>query len=864
MLFLFLVARTRAAENKPLLNVTSPGKCGAGYYYDTFGHSCVACPNGVSYLCKTGFFIQVDGTATNMNLNTYNTCDTNTHVVVAGDFCVLRTIYDTMEAALTSSGDYTNLIRNTWDAAYQNETKDSLRLEWLAKQNTNLESQRYQQCWANYGTLMGFPQTDTTTTSLYGRLLQMYQNAPTSRYGYSGWPDAGPFVAYASNYRFDILTTEQIITSLFQFAQVIQFQLATYTLNGTFKGFTPLTLQLNQCTMKNEISQIWRQYGTNFRSECFVDMSVLSQELSTDFYEPFLEDGYDVSGNIILRPFPLILRWAGRNADGIATNYLSARRFFLMSNYTNETVTMVNDVGIYFNIQNDPKRIYPPYYVMSAHTVAKTVLTNTPEDVRITQASEAHPLYRFVVTYSMDMTTFRQWFLILPIILGVLALLFFISRVISIAHVDGAFGYESQNLFSIACALLDTTGMLFFLICFSFSAFVLIFFKWQKDIFWCIPSETFGPFKNMRIFMYTALALELVSVLIHVFGIQTQNHFFLIDWESPHAEGVPISAWRRINVANEWGKILTVRSSNVLFTVIICIFVLNGFDVEFLSTPIPSTKLISTGESHFVLRFGIDTFIWVILMAFQYIFFHFIYWRFYGNPFFNFLDLCSTSNISVFITTSQSHGYYLHGRCVHSHADVDMKKLSQGLADESEGLVGLRGLMSDHTEQVFECFFASEFSRQYTAMKNNILIQQKICAGRHSAMEFPQQTLKAYQEINTYLRNFFDGSLEGSTWRIEPTSILQTFFGAPPQMAQSTFNVIKDNLFKHTMLSGCEWFMMVAYMILFAVIDIQTQSPAIAGFTVYIIDFVIVWLYERICRSILARTTLIDSRFIVV
>lgn len=862
MLVVFLVWLGRSADNMPLLNVSSPGMCGDGWYYDTFSHSCQACPTAPSYLCKTMAYITVTGTNTNPKIDESATCANGTAdelwFLVAGEFCLSQNIYDYIE--ITVGNTYQNVIPTTWTSESKEEALNSLRLYELAKLDTEgrLDSHIHQQMWANSGTISGF-QND----QLYQLLVNEYGGEPTNLYSYNGWPQKGPFIRYPDSARFDIVTTEPIITSTFQFAQVMQFQLATYARNGTFKGFTPLTVQLNQCTMKNDISEIWRKYGTNMKSQCFVDMSILANELSTDFYEPFLEDGYDLSGNVILRPFPVILKWAGNNNAGNSASYLSARRFFLMSNI-DDSVTIVNDVAIQFNIQSNVRRIYPPYFVMSAYKVSKNTLNTAQEEVRITSASDVHPQYTFSATYSMGQTAFQQWFLILPIILGILALLFFISKVISIAHIDGAYGYESQNLMSIACALLDTAGLLFFVICFLFSAFVVIFFKWQKDIFWCIPPESFGPFKNMKIFMYTSLGLELLSILIHVFGIQTQNHFFLIDWESPHAEGVPISAWRRINVANEWGKILTVRSSNVLFTVIVCVFVLNGFDVELLSTPIPTTDLISTGESHFILRFGMDTILWVLLMVFQYVFFHFIYWRFYGNPFFNFLDLCSTSNISVFITTSQSHGYYLHGRCVHSHADVDMKKLSQGLADESEGLVGLRGLMGDHTEQVFECFFASEFSRQYTAMKNNILIQQKICAGRHTAMEFPQQALKAYEEINTFLRKFFDGSLEGSTWRVEPTSMLQTFFGAPPQMGQSTFNIIKDNMFKHTMLSGCEWYMMVAYMVLFAVIDIHTQSPAIAGFTVYIIDFLIVWLYERICRSILARTTLIDSRFIVV
>jgi len=38
----------------------------------------------------------------------------------------------------------------------------------------------------------------------------------------------------------------------------------------------------------------------------------------------------------------------------------------------------------------------------------------------------------------------------------------------------------------------------------------------------------------------------------------------------------------------------------------------------------------------------------------------------------NFIDLCSTANISTFLLTSQRYGFYIHGECVHGVSDVSL------------------------------------------------------------------------------------------------------------------------------------------------------------------------------------------------
>ncbi|OHS93827.1 hypothetical protein TRFO_02347 [Tritrichomonas foetus] len=675
---------------------------------------------------------------------------------------------------------------------------------------------------------------------------------------YNYWPSNLPFFTYPTQRQITLanILDEQYITSHFRFSQVTQFYLARYSWDGIFIGFSPLTLQLNKCGEKNDIEQMWRRFGTNYQSQCFYDLIRSIDQQSNELYELFIEDGTDDVGDIIIRPIPVVFQ------------DINCRRFYIFNNITSsggaDVTKIIDSTRIQFNIlESDPTMIQTPYFVFSVRSIPSADLNDPPTGVRFTTNTNQHPLFSFNVTYSMNLTNFQQLFMILAIVTGVLALLVVVARLFFVSLTDGKYGMNGTNIVKAISVVFDTVGLYFFIITFAFAAFILIFFKWQKAIFWCLPPESFYQFRLMRRFLYVSLAFEIVAVLLNVFVNQLSNIFIILDWESPEEKDESVSAWRRINVSNELNRITNIRSYSIPFTVIVSAFILTGFDVELLSTPIPSTRLITTGFSHWVLRFAVSSCLWLILMAGQYIFFHFIYWRFYGNPFFNFLDLCTTSNLSVFIATSMSHGYYLHGKSVHGYADVEMKKLAECLVDEEEGQASLRGLLPNTKEQVFEIFFTLQFYNILSQMQQSLQSQQHLLHFTVSAKEIPQHALQSYDEMNELLKSFFSGS-NSNKYNVQPPELLQIIFGAPPQINDvSIMNKIKDNLYKRSLLGGVEWGLMVMYMLIFCTIDMSTKSPCISCFVVYAIDFLITWIYQRIFRSKLARTSLLDSRFLL-
>ena len=63
-----------------------------------------------------------------------------------------------------------------------------------------------------------------------------------------------------------------------------------------------------------------------------------------------------------------------------------------------------------------------------------------------------------------------------------------------------------------------------------------------------------------------------------------------------------------------------------------------------------------------------------------------------------FTDVCSISNISVFVMSHSNFGYYIHGKSPHGSADTDMAGLLGQLQREADDLCGHRGLQVKHDD----------------------------------------------------------------------------------------------------------------------------------------------------------------------
>ena len=84
--------------------------------------------------------------------------------------------------------------------------------------------------------------------------------------------------------------------------------------------------------------------------------------------------------------------------------------------------------------------------------------------------------------------------------------------------------------------------------------------------------------------------------------------------------------------------------------------------------------------------------IWLAVALIQSLFWVGVYSGLVEDKLVQFTDVCSISNISVFVMSHANFGYYIHGKSPHGAADTDMAGLLGQLQREADDLCGHRGL----------------------------------------------------------------------------------------------------------------------------------------------------------------------------
>lgn len=267
---------------------------------------------------------------------------------------------------------------------------------------------------------------------------------------------------------------------------------------------------------------------------------------------------------------------------------------------------------------------------------------------------------------------------------------------------------------------------MYFWILFGMSSLWLVFFKEQDVVYRLLPtSSQEAIFRNLLI---VSFVFKLVD-LYHVISFQISIDVFFVDWEKPRplppgnnqtagTQG-PVSIWRTLFVGNEWNELQTLRKISPEIQISLVLFFLKVAGFEHLTTtdPVrrfsvdPTTEYVGA-QSH-VLRFAVVVILYTSIAFVQWLFFSFIYERFFGDPFCDFIDLCSMANVSVIVFQNQLYGYYLHGRSVHGRSDTDMLEMHEQFKREEEDLCGKRGLEPNSDRQTFEVMVTRKFRAFY-------------------------------------------------------------------------------------------------------------------------------------------------------
>lgn len=673
-------------------------------------------------------------------------------------------------------------------------------------------------------------------------LQKIFPNTIGGLHGYYDWPPDKPFLEFI-----DSLTTvkkESYVKSSFKTGDLITFQLAVYSMDGNFKEFKALRADFQKCGIKHNQLQIWRQFGWNYYSECQINLSFAFD--TTDFYDIFFQEsslGVDTIANEsypILRPIPILLKnyRKGNSSPNRGTNedqYRLFRRFFLFDNYTDgekDIIQLLTNVTIVFPIRDsDRSSMQTPYLEL--------------EYTQISRNSDFKPGFAFNVKYFTEMKNFYSALLYVFVVLAILAVAYWVIH--SFLYLK-QYNYGGTDLLMVGNVFADFflyTGTLFFVICLICSLYLLFFYKWAKNASIYLPPES--DFNLFNIANWVSFGLLTAGIILKVL-VQSSLNFFLIDWERPPQNNVTVSAWRRILVGNEWCKIVTVRAYSLSLTLCLVLFIVKGFDTILTASPVPTSELIDVGSTYRILRVGYISFIYLLIILVQYIIVNFVYWRFAGNPYLNFLEVCRTAKISCFLLSSCNHGYYLHGKKNDLPADVGIESLNEGidLIDEVDEMM---------PNKVYEIYLASEL---YYYNRDQFNLLKRTPNNRGSRPDFI-----SYNTVNRFLRDFIEQKGQSFPYVFMEWHITQMIDMGPNVVDESIFTKAPDQQFKYAMMYGIQGFLMLFYLVLITIIDITLYNPEIGCFIALFVDWIFYYIFKFRARYSLSSKRMLDKRLLI-
>ncbi|XP_029463906.1 meckelin-like isoform X2 [Rhinatrema bivittatum] len=658
----------------------------------------------------------------------------------------------------------------------------------------------------------------------------------------------------------------------FQKNSQMQFKVATYDVRGNFLGWEDVkggTLQM--CPDSQKRLDAAYIFGTSYSQSCTFQLSDLLRRVPEPiFYELFLQYS-DQGGKILLWPVPV----ENSNLPTTSQSTLGTtalRRFFLVDGLSGRTgslsnqpmsVTVATSLTLSVHLPIGKPGSQPPFLL--------TVKYAKEDAKRSTQLS-------FAVSYTQSQEAFKRDTDIALAVLGSLSFLYAIMETSSWVRRSRLQNVGVMLIVKFLAFLSGALANTFFLIVFGTGIYWLIAFKGQHSTVETTLPPAAGQIENdFIIYLSCAFALKTLE-LLHVFVIQLSISIFLIDWEKPKGrstfnagKGSPsVSIWRTFLVANEWNEIQTLRKlcpGLQLFAVLLLLEVvgLKNIAARDLNLDLQPAAYSYLAPWSPILRFGISASMWLAVGAVQVIFTVVVYERFVEGKIQQFVDLCSVSNISVFILMHRCYGFYIHGRSVHGQADVNMETMIYHLRKERENLCPLRGLEPSSEIQTFEILLSDRVRQQYDRIRGPLQEMPKRQKSRLVEDPLLEQRIKTYYTFNLFLASFIEHVYKDMDYMVKDKLFLERILDMEFQQPvdKSIFYNDDGALFARTLYYSHELVLLLFDTLLFSVVDLGTQNFVLAAIITYIIQKCLETLRQAIGRKNLSAETMVGEQFLI-
>ncbi|KAM6171620.1 meckelin isoform 1-T1 [Erethizon dorsatum] len=666
----------------------------------------------------------------------------------------------------------------------------------------------------------------------------------------------------------------------------LKFVAASYDIRGNFLKWQTLeggVLQL--CPDTEERLNAAYSFGTTYQQSCEISLSKILTDFPTPiFYDVYLEYTDENQRqniwavpvlNLNLQHYKIFV-----NQDSSSAKWLLTRRIFLVDAVSGRE----NDLG------NQPRVIRIATQIsLSIHLVPDTkngniyppLITIAYSDVDVKDPYSQFVKVSFSVKYEMNQ---GEAFVQTDIALGVLGGLAVLSSLLRTAGWKRRIGSPMIDLQTVMKFLAFYAGDLanvFFIITMGTGLYWLIFFKAQKSVSVLLPV----PAQEERFVTYVGCAFALKALqFLHKLISQMTIDIFFIDWERPkgkvlkavEGEGgvrsatVPVSVWRTYFVANEWNEIQTVRKINPLFQVLTVLFFLEIVGFKNLALMDSSSSLSRSPSSYIppysrILRYAVSTALWLVIGITQIVFFAGFYERFIEDKIRQFVDLCSVSNISVFLLSYKCFGYYIHGRSIHGHADTNMEEMNMNLKREAENLCSQRGLVPNTDCQTFQIAVSSQMRQHYDRIHDTLTRKNGPARLLSSSASTFEQSIKAYHAMNKFLGSFIDHVHKEMDYFIKDKLLLERILGMEfmEPMEKSIFYNDESYSFSSMLYYGNEATLLIFDLLFFSVVDLACQNFILAAFLTYLQQEIFRFIRNTVGQKNLASKTLVDQRFLI-
>lgn len=684
-----------------------------------------------------------------------------------------------------------------------------------------------------------------------------------------------------------VLSTTPLPTNFsFKGQNQLKFVAASYDIRGNFIRWQTVeggALQL--CPDTERRLNAAYSFGTTYQQNCEISLSKLLADFpSPVFYDIYLEYTDEAQHHFLWAIPVLNLNLQHNklfvNQDSSSSKWLLTRRIFLVDAVSGRE----NDLG------NQPRVIRVATQIsLSVRLVPNTkngniytpLLTIAYRDIDIKNAHSQSVKISFSVKYEMNQ---GDAFVQTDIALGVLGGLAVLSSLLKTAGWKRRIGSPMIDLQTVMKFLLYYAGDLanvFFIITVGTGLYWLIFFKAQKSVSVLLPM----PVQEERFVTYVGCAFAMKALqFLHKLVSQITIDIFFIDWERPkgkvlkavEGEGgvrsatVPVSIWRTYFVANEWNEIQTVRKINPLFQVLTTLFFLEVVGFKNLALMDPSSSLSRslsdyTAPYSRILRYAVATTIWLVIGIIQAVFFAAFYERFIEDKIRQFVDLCSMSNVSVFLLSHRCFGYYIHGRSVHGHADTNMEDMNMNLKREAENLCSQRGLVPNTDGQTFQIAVSSQMRQHYDRIHETLTRRNGPARLLSSSGSTLEQSIKAYHAMNKFLGSFIDHVHKEMDYFIKDKLLLERILGMEfmEPMEKSIFYNDESHSFSSVLYYGNEATLLIFDLLFFCVVDLACQNFVLASFLTYLQQEIFRFIRNTVGQKNLATKTLVDERFLI-